>query len=86
VLDDATVWEISLPNDWLGGIKGQDLLAQTLGSDAKGGFREWRIPDRAGEDGDPVEGVMGRFLGFFFGGAGGVTGSCVMLLKMGDGV
>ncbi len=38
VLDDVTVWGISLPNDWLGGIKGQDLLAQTLGSDAKGGI------------------------------------------------
>lgn len=41
VLDDVTVWGISLPNDWLAGLKGQDLLAQTLGSTntgAKGGI------------------------------------------------
>ncbi len=32
VLDDLTVWGISLPNDWLGGIKGQNLLADAFGT------------------------------------------------------
>jgi hypothetical protein len=32
VLDDLTVWGVSLPNDWLGGLKGQDLLKQALGT------------------------------------------------------
>jgi hypothetical protein len=45
VLDDVTVWGISLPNDWLGGLKGQDLLGQALGG--KGGkiagVEEFRI-------------------------------------------
>ena len=31
VLDDVTVWGISLPNDWLGGIKGRDMLGEVLG-------------------------------------------------------
>lgn len=31
VLDDVTVWGISLPNDWLGGLKGHDLLGEALG-------------------------------------------------------
>jgi hypothetical protein len=31
VLDDLTVWGISLPNDWLGGMKGHDLLGEVLG-------------------------------------------------------
>lgn len=35
VLDDVTVWGISLPNDWLGGLKGHDLLGETIGG--KGG-------------------------------------------------
>jgi hypothetical protein len=35
VLDDVTVWGVSLPNDWLSGLKGQDLLGEVLGS--KGG-------------------------------------------------
>jgi hypothetical protein len=35
VLDDVTVWGVSLPNDWLAGMKGQDLLGQILG-DGKG--------------------------------------------------
>lgn len=34
VLDDLTVWGASLPNDWLGGLKGQDLLGEIFG---KGG-------------------------------------------------
>ncbi len=32
VLDDLTIWGISLPNDWLGGIKGHDLLEEALGT------------------------------------------------------
>lgn len=35
VLDDVTVWGISLPNEWLGGLKGHDLLGETIGG--KGG-------------------------------------------------
>lgn len=36
-LDDLTVWGISVPNDWLGGIKGRNLLAEALGTkDAPG--------------------------------------------------
>ncbi len=31
ILDDVTVWGISLPNDWLAGMKGQDLLGEVLG-------------------------------------------------------
>ncbi|MES2439584.1 MAG: hypothetical protein V4584_10980 [Verrucomicrobiota bacterium] len=36
VLDDVTVWGISLPNDWLAGMKGHDLLGEALGG-GKGG-------------------------------------------------
>jgi hypothetical protein len=36
VLDDLTLWGISLPNEWLGGLKGQNLLGETLGTE--GGF------------------------------------------------
>lgn len=32
VLDDLTVWGVSAPNDWLGQLKGRDLLAELLGS------------------------------------------------------
>ncbi len=35
ILDDLTVWGISLPNDWLGGLKGRDLLGELFGG--KGG-------------------------------------------------
>lgn len=31
ILDDVTVWGISLPNDWLAGLKGQDLMGEILG-------------------------------------------------------
>lgn len=31
VLDDVTIWGVSLPNDWLGGLKGHDLLGEMLG-------------------------------------------------------
>ena len=37
-LEDLTVWGISVPNEWLGGLKGQDLLGELFG--ARGG----RIP------------------------------------------
>jgi hypothetical protein len=33
ILDDLTVWGISLPNDWLGGMKGKDLLGEILGGE-----------------------------------------------------
>lgn len=32
VLDDLTVWGASIPNDWLGGIKGKDLLSEIFGT------------------------------------------------------
>ena len=32
VLDDLTVWGVAMPNDWLGGMKGRDLLAEIFGS------------------------------------------------------
>ncbi len=31
-LDDVTVWGISLPNDWLAGLKGRDLFGEILGT------------------------------------------------------
>jgi hypothetical protein len=31
-LDDLTLWGISIPNDWLGGIKGRNLLGEVLGA------------------------------------------------------
>ncbi len=44
VLDDLTVWGASLPNDWLGGMKGQDLLGEIFGSGGGlGGIEEIRI-------------------------------------------
>lgn len=44
VLDDLTVWGASLPNDWLGGLKGQDLLGQIFdGSGGVSGIAELRI-------------------------------------------
>lgn len=44
-LDDVTVWGISLPNDWLGGMKGRDLLGEALGGRRGGlaGVEEVRI-------------------------------------------
>jgi len=35
VIEDVTVWGISLPNDWLGGLKGHDLIGEAIGG--KGG-------------------------------------------------
>lgn len=31
VIEDVTVWGVSLPNDWLGGLKGRDLLGEAIG-------------------------------------------------------
>jgi hypothetical protein len=31
ILEDVTVWGVSLPKDWLGGIKGENLLADATG-------------------------------------------------------
>jgi hypothetical protein len=36
ILDDVTVWGISLPNDWLAGMKGHDLLGEILGGGTTG--------------------------------------------------
>ncbi len=36
ILDDLTVWGISLPNDWLAGLKGRDLLGELLGGGENG--------------------------------------------------
>ncbi|MEK7952579.1 hypothetical protein [Luteolibacter soli] len=35
VLDDFTLWGVSLPNEWLGQLKGRDILREILGG--KGG-------------------------------------------------
>lgn len=37
ILDDVTVWGVSLPNDWLAGLKGRDLLGEILGGGKSGG-------------------------------------------------
>lgn len=36
ILEDLTVWGVSLPNDWLAQMKGKDLLGEILGG-GKGG-------------------------------------------------
>lgn len=38
VVEDVTVWGVSLPNDWLGGIKGRDLIGELLGEESSGGL------------------------------------------------
>ena len=44
VLDDLTVWGASLPNDWLGGMKGKDLLSEIFGEGGGlSGIEELRI-------------------------------------------
>jgi hypothetical protein len=44
VLDDLSVWGASLPNDWLGGMKGKDLLTEIFGdSGGLSGIKELRI-------------------------------------------
>lgn len=32
IIDDVTVWGVSLPNDWLGGLKGRDLIGEAIGT------------------------------------------------------
>ena len=36
VLDDFTLWGVSLPNDWLGQLKGRDILREILGGGKTG--------------------------------------------------
>lgn len=36
VVDDVTVWGVSLPNDWLAGLKGRDLIAEIFGAGSGG--------------------------------------------------
>ena len=46
ILDDVTVWGVSLPNDWLAGMKGRDLLSETLGKGHTGkisGVEEFKV-------------------------------------------
>lgn len=45
VLDDVTVWGISLPNDWLGQMKGRNLLGEALGAGPHGlpGVEDLRV-------------------------------------------
>ena len=38
ILDDLTIWGISLPNAWLGDIKGRNLLGEILGKSSSGGL------------------------------------------------
>jgi hypothetical protein len=33
ILEDLTVWGVSLPNEWLGGLKGRNLLGEALGTE-----------------------------------------------------
>lgn len=46
ILDDVTIWGISMPNDWLAGLKGKDLLGQVLGDGQTGkipGVEEFKV-------------------------------------------
>lgn len=38
VLDDVTVWGVSMPNDWLAGMKGKNLLGEVFGGGSGGGL------------------------------------------------
>lgn len=38
IIDDLTIWGISLPNEWLGGLKGRNLLSEMLGNGSQGKF------------------------------------------------
>ena len=38
IIDDLTIWGISLPNEWLGGLKGRNLLSEMLGTGPQGKF------------------------------------------------
>ena len=37
-LDDLTIWGISVPNDWLGGIKNTNVLAEAFGTEGSEGI------------------------------------------------
>jgi len=46
VLDDVTVWGVSLPNDWLGGLKGHDFIGESLVGEGGGriaGVEEFKV-------------------------------------------
>lgn len=45
MLDDVTIWGMSLPNDWLGGVKGHDLLGEMFGGTGGGiaGVEEFKV-------------------------------------------
>jgi hypothetical protein len=46
IVDDVTVWGVSLPNDWLGGLKGRDVFSEILGGGKGGkvaGVEEFKI-------------------------------------------
>lgn len=45
ILDDVTVWGVSLPNDWLAQLKGRNLLQEVLGTGNKSipGVRDFRV-------------------------------------------
>ncbi len=45
VLDDVTVWGVSLPNDWLGGLKGHDFIGESIGGKGHGiaGVEEFKV-------------------------------------------
>jgi hypothetical protein len=46
IIDDVTVWGVSLPNDWLGGLKGRDIFSEILGGGKGGkvaGVEEFKI-------------------------------------------
>lgn len=44
ILDDLTVWGVSVPNDWLAGMKGKDLLSEVFGGgNGLGGIEDLQI-------------------------------------------
>lgn len=38
VLEDLTIFGLSLPKAWLGGIKGENLLGEAIGENSRGPF------------------------------------------------
>lgn len=49
ILEDLTIWGISLPNAWIGDLKGQNLLGQVLspGNSSIAGVEELTIANRS---------------------------------------
>ena len=45
ILDDVTIWGISLPNNWLGGLKNQDLLSMIFPENGTSlvGVKRWEV-------------------------------------------